>query len=103
MENCGNNNFLALHQEENAVREPAYWNSPQFPIDLSVNERIFLNLVEGLLNTQEKVMAKALSLLFVEIEMRADIKLCVFSECERVIHYFDNIRALTAAQESPRS
>lgn len=45
MENGSNNNFVALHQVENAVGKSADWDSPQLFMDFPVNERISLDLV----------------------------------------------------------
>jgi hypothetical protein len=33
----------------------------------------------------------------------AGIQLRVLSECDPILHYFDNIRALTSVHELPRS
>src|SRR5690554_3335529 len=103
MENRGHNNFLALHQVKNAVRESADRDSPQLPVTFTVIKRISLDLVQSLFETQEKIVAKALPFLFIELEIRSDIQLRVLSKCERISHYFDNIRALTSAHVLPRS
>jgi hypothetical protein len=76
--------LLAFHQVENAVGKSADWDSPQLFMYFPVNERAFLDLVQSLFKTQEKIVAKALSFLLIEFEMRADIQLRVLSECEPI-------------------
>lgn len=84
MENGSNNYFLALHQVENTVGESADWGSPHLSMNFTINKRISLDLVQSLFKTQEKIVAKALSFLLIELEMRADIQLRVLSECELI-------------------
>ena len=51
-----------------------------------VNERVSLDLGQGLLNTQKKVLAKTVPFAFVEIELPTNIKFSFFPECKIVIH-----------------
>jgi hypothetical protein len=86
MKNCRYNYPLALNEVESTIRKPAYWYAPQFFINLTVNDRVSLELIQGFFNTQKKIMAKTISLFFVEVEVLVNIKLGFFPNCKRVVH-----------------
>ena len=65
-------------------------------MNLTVNERISLKLIQSLLNTQEKIVTKTASFPFVEIEIFTNIKLSFFPKCKRVIHLLGQYSSFNA-------
>lgn len=86
MKNCGDNYSMALNEVEDPIGESAYWNPPYLFMNLTVNERVSLDLFQSLLNTQEKVLAKPAPFPFVEIEIFANIKFSFLPERKLVFH-----------------
>ena len=81
MKNRRYNYPLALNEVESTIRKPSDWYPPHFFVDLTVNDWVSLDLIQGFFNTQKKIMAKTISFFLVEVEMLVNIKLGFFPKC----------------------